>query len=97
MLRFIVFVISMILGITVIRSVIGILLRAVVSGLQQPTSASSPGTAQPQPPMPISGELRRDPVCGTYVAPGSSVRQTVRGQDVYFCSTECRDRYRSSA
>lgn len=43
-----------------------------------------------------AGELVRDPVCGAYVEPSSSV--TVRrGDEVRcFCSYECRDKYLSS-
>jgi len=96
MLRFVLFVFSVIIGITVIRSVIGILLKALVSGLQQSSPATSPGGGPPRPPMPVTGELKRDPVCGTYVAAGSSVRRTVRGEELYFCSTECRDKYQPS-
>jgi YHS domain-containing protein len=38
--------------------------------------------------------LHQDPVCGTYVATDTSLKQIVRGRVVHFCSAECRDRYR---
>ena len=40
-----------------------------------------------------SGELVRDPVCGTYVSKNSDIR--VRQGDVVlnFCSYDCRDKY----
>ena len=37
--------------------------------------------------------LHQDPVCGTYVAAGGSLRKIVRGKVWHFCSDECRDRY----
>lgn len=40
-----------------------------------------------------AGELRKDPVCGTFVPVSSAVKRTVNGETLYFCSTECRDRY----
>jgi len=43
------------------------------------------------PPKPVT--LYRDPYCGTYVSPEVSVRATQAGQDLHFCSAECRDRY----
>ncbi len=42
-----------------------------------------------------SVKLARDPVCGTYVAPGRSVALVAsEGRDVqYFCSERCRDEF----
>jgi len=39
------------------------------------------------------GELKKDPVCGTYVATAGSLTQMVHGSPIYFCSKECRDKY----
>jgi YHS domain-containing protein len=41
--------------------------------------------------------LARDPVCGTWVAPGESLALRVGGQTHYFCSAECRESFRKSA
>jgi YHS domain-containing protein len=41
-----------------------------------------------------AGDLKRDPVCGTYVSTAVSVKRTVKGQELHFCSNECRDKYR---
>lgn len=43
---------------------------------------------------PTSVKLVRDPVCGTYVSPGSATSLTAGGATHYFCSEECRARYR---
>lgn len=40
-------------------------------------------------------QMARDPVCGTFVVPGRSVTLTVAGEPLYFCSTDCRDRFRA--
>jgi YHS domain-containing protein len=68
------------------------MLRAVMQGLR-----GKPQPAQrfprPEPPVSASGELRKDPVCGTYVSTAASITRTVGGQVVYFCSKECRDKY----
>jgi YHS domain-containing protein len=40
-----------------------------------------------------SGELKRDPVCGTFVATASSVTRNIDGKIVHFCSIACRDKY----
>jgi len=49
-----------------------------------------------QPDVVAGGELKKDPVCGTYVSTGASVTRTVNGQLLHFCSKECRDKYRAA-
>jgi YHS domain-containing protein len=49
-----------------------------------------------QPSVVSGGELKKDPVCGTYVSAGASVTTRVDGQLVHFCSTACRDKYRAA-
>jgi len=41
------------------------------------------------------GELKKDPVCGTYVAATAAVTRKVDGEILHFCSTACRDKYRT--
>lgn len=43
---------------------------------------------------PMGGELKQDPVCGTFVPTATSVKQTVNGELVYFCSVACRDKFK---
>lgn len=42
----------------------------------------------------IGGELKQDPVCGTFVPTTSSIKKTVNGELVHFCSVACRDKYK---
>ena len=42
-------------------------------------------------------KLVRDPVCGTFVAPGESFAFRSGGETHHFCSVECRERFRKSA
>lgn len=39
------------------------------------------------------GKLVRDPVCGTFVAPGDALSLTAGGRTLYFCSDKCRNEY----
>ena len=90
MLRLVVICLASIVLITLIRSIVGIILR----GFANLTGASSsPAARAPRPPTPVGGELKRDPVCGTYIAEATSVKKTIRGEVVHFCSPECRDKY----
>jgi len=44
-----------------------------------------------------AGELRKDPVCGTFVPIATSLKRVVAGETIYFCSAGCRDQYCVSA
>jgi len=75
-----------------------LVLRAILKNLfagfrsaAQPRAAARPDP----PPVPAGGELKKDPVCGTYVSTATSLTRTVHGQVVHFCSKECRDRYQT--
>jgi YHS domain-containing protein len=41
-------------------------------------------------------KLVRDPVCGTYVAPTVALSLSAGGSTHYFCSEECRAKYRAA-
>ncbi|MBV9507710.1 MAG: hypothetical protein JO323_22165 [Acidobacteriia bacterium] len=72
-----------------IRSV----LRSVVAGqARNAAHRFNPRTA----PAATGTELKKDPVCGTYVSMAASVTSTVNGSVVHFCSPQCRDKYRAA-
>ncbi len=41
----------------------------------------------------VDDVMVKDPVCGTYFPQGRAVALNGKGEVLYFCSTECRDRY----
>ena len=65
-----------------------LILRAVIkSFFAKPRTAVTPSQS------PAGGELKKDPVCGTYVSEGAAVTRVVKGATLHFCSTACRDKY----
>ncbi len=84
MVKVVLFLFLAVIAISVLRAVIGVLAKAF-GGLLNAGPA-------PRPPQPI-GELKRDPVCGTYVDASSSLKTTAAGQTLYFCSEDCRSKY----
>ena len=40
-------------------------------------------------------QMVRDPVCGIYVVPDRALSLTHGSGPVYFCSADCRDKYRA--
>jgi YHS domain-containing protein len=64
---------------------------------QMVSKAVNAGGRPAAPPSAGShGELKRDPVCGTFVAAESSITRTVNGELLHFCSVACRDKFRAA-
>jgi YHS domain-containing protein len=72
------------------------LLRSFFRGIFQTRRDVTRQAPPPSRPTVVAGgELKKDPVCGTYVSTAASVTRTVDGQVLHFCSKECRDKYRA--
>ncbi len=68
-----------------------LIVRAAVRGFLADRRRARP--VRPPEPIQSGGELKKDPVCGTYVSAAGSFTRSVNGQVIHFCSKECRDRY----
>jgi len=73
--------------------------RSVITGVSRFfRSTSEPATPPPGPHAPgelrSAGELRKDPVCQTYISIPSPWAKLSGGDTVYFCSKECKDRFK---
>lgn len=75
--------------ITLLRGIVGVLAKGL-GGLFEPAAGDRPPASKQQ----LGGELKRDPVCGTFVATSASVKKTVGGEVFHFCSADCRDKYK---
>lgn len=88
MMRAILELILTVLVITLLRSVIGVLAKSIFH-------PSGPAASTPRrPSVPAGGELKKDPVCGTFISMATAPHKTVHGETYYFCSTACRDRFK---
>ena len=63
----------------------------VIDGIME----AAGGTSRSRPKSPAV-KLVRDPVCGTFVSPGTALSLTARGATHYFCSEACRAEYQRS-
>jgi len=89
MLRFFFYLLALIFGITLLKSVIGVIARAVLG-----SGSGSSSTPQRRPEQaPMGGVLRKDPVCGLYISEATSVKLQRDGQTYHFCSEKCRDAF----
>jgi YHS domain-containing protein len=91
MFRFIFYLLVTVFVISVLKGIVGIFLKGMAAAMKP--DAGAPGPARPSNQVPLTGELKKDPVCGTYIAAASSVKENVAGQTVHFCSAQCRDKY----
>ena len=90
MLRFLILEIVLpLLIFSFIRSILKTLFSSNSTRVQQQAPRA-------QPTVVAGGELKRDPVCGTYVSTSLSVTRKVNGELVHFCSAECRDKYKAA-
>ena len=90
-MRFLVILIAILAAFVLLRSLLAPLVNAVVALLAPSPSPPSQVSAKP------SSELKKDPVCGTFVAPELAVVEKLKGQTVHFCSKKCRDEYLRTA
>jgi len=88
MFRFLFYLIVTVIMISVVRMVAGVLMKGLGAWF-----APSQPEAQRQSSVPAGGELKKDPVCGTFVSTATSVKKSVDGAVVHFCSAECRDKF----
>ena len=97
MFRVIVYLLIAIFLISIVRAIVGVILKGfseLISPGQQQRRAAAPGDGATE--IPLSGELKRDPVCGTYTSTATSIKQKFGKETIYFCSPQCRDKYVSS-
>jgi YHS domain-containing protein len=88
--RFILILIAIMAGYLLLRSLLAPIVQAVVAVL---TASQTPRQEAAQAPLPHTGELKKDPVCGTFVAAELAVQGKFKGEILHFCSAKCRDEY----
>lgn len=93
MLRYLGELVSLVFFFLLVRSAISGVGQVLRGGGQMP-GPRHPGAHDPET-MRTSGALHKDPVCGTFVSTSTAYTREADGVVNYFCSAECRDRFRS--
>ncbi len=91
MFRLVLYLLLAVVLISVLRSVIGIVMKAMASFLSTSTGSNPPPSAADA--HQLGGDLHRDPVCGTYVAESTPHQRRLSGQVFYYCSESCKERH----
>lgn len=87
--------VATLVAVYLVREILAILSKSFKSGFggfsgSGGTSASAP----PKTPSGTIGELKKDPVCGTFISTQTAFQKAVHGETYYFCSMECRDKFK---
>jgi YHS domain-containing protein len=70
--------------------ILAYLLYRIVKVIFFPSTKVNRGSAQG-----VVDEMVQDPFCKTYIPRRESVRRIIQGQEVFFCSDDCADKYES--
>lgn len=92
MIRALAYLIATVLVIGVVRSIIGIVLKGFSDLFRPPASPESGPRSRS---VPVAGELKKDPVCGTFISTSTEFQKKAGGETYYFCSAECRDKFKA--
>ena len=60
-------------------------------------NSSHQSTVQGNTAAEIDDDMVKDPHCGVYVAKKDGVALRLQGQDIYFCSEACREKFLSAS
>ena len=69
-----------------------VVLAYLIANLMFPKRRVPRGTPRQAPEM-VTEDLVRDPVCQLYLPRSEAIRRTVRGQEHFFCSPGCLDKF----
>ncbi len=89
MIRAIIYLLLSIFLITIIRLMIGIVMKALNAYLNPvPPSASNSRPNSTSAPKPKAGVLRKDSYSGVYIAEDSAIVKVINGETHYFASDD---------
>jgi YHS domain-containing protein len=71
----------------VLAGIILYLVLLLIKGRSHQRKPTRSGYQQPE-------EMKKDPVCGTYVPQSQALKLTIQNRTCYFCSRECLEKYR---
>ncbi len=80
--------------VAVVARTLAIAFQRFFRGVHSPHTAASP--RQEANHKTVEGETVRDPVCGIFVSTELAHRLEWHGKTFYFCSEECRQKFRKS-
>ncbi len=89
MIRALLYSLIGLLALAFMRMAMGVIMKGAGDLFNSPPEESAGATNMP----PAGGELKRDPVCGTYVPATTKFTAQASGHAYYYCSKDCRDKH----
>jgi YHS domain-containing protein len=89
-LRAVIYLIASVLVFSVVRTILNILWKGFADLFRAEPSQAGPK----RPTVSAGGELKKDPVCGTFISTSTALQKKVGAEIYYFCSAECRDKFK---
>ena len=77
----------------IILLVVGYLIYRAVKSWMFKQMPPGTGTGQGGPAVPVDDVMVKDPSCGVYFPRREAVRLQKDSEELFFCSSECRDKY----
>lgn len=95
LIRVVEFLVGLVVLLTMLRSIVGMITKAAsgLSGTSPQQRAGDSSRPQSSSASTAGGELKKDPICGTFISTATAFQKFTGGQTHYFCSTECRDKF----
>ncbi len=98
MIKYIIFLLLFLILVPMLRGVLGLLAKLLMSWAMGSNSNAAARRGPGAPPSsPGTTALHKDPVCGVYVSEVTAVSCRDGNQTVWFCSTDCLNKYRKGA
>jgi YHS domain-containing protein len=87
------FIAFVLIGRAVLNSILRGIARSASNSFSRSAGDRPAQQQQQQQPPGVTGELHKDPVCGTYVAESSALKRQVGRETFYYCSESCREKH----
>lgn len=99
MIKYIVGLLFFLILVPMLRGVLGLVAKLLMSWAMGPNSSAAARRDASAPPAPAAGAtaLHKDPVCGIYVSEATAVSCRDGNQTLWFCSTDCLNKYRKKS
>jgi YHS domain-containing protein len=99
MFRYIIYLLLFLILVPMLRGVLGLVAKLLMTWAVGPSSSAAARRDPSAPPAAPGGatSLHKDPVCGVYVSEATAVSCRDGNQTLWFCSTDCLNKYRMSA
>jgi YHS domain-containing protein len=99
MFRYILYLLLFLILVPMLRGILGLVAKLLMNWAVGPNTNAAARRDPGAPPTAPGGAtaLHKDPVCGVYVSEATAVSCRDGNQTLWFCSTDCLNKYRKGS